>query len=43
MYLEDFLEDPDVDIDKCFELNAEDRATRLEQILNMAYLESLWR
>ena len=43
MYLEDFLDDPDADIDKCFELNSEDRAARLEQLVEMAQIESLWR
>jgi uncharacterized phage-associated protein len=42
MYLEDFLEDPDAHIDKCFGLNEQDRVTRREQLVEMAHLQSLW-
>ncbi len=42
--LEDLLEDPDCgDIDKCFELNDEERELRREQLAELVYLESLWR
>jgi len=42
MYLEDFLEDPDIDIEKCFALNDNDRDTRREHLVEMAHLQSLW-
>lgn len=43
MYLEDFFDDPDADVDRCFELSEQDKALRREQLEEMAYLESLWR
>jgi uncharacterized phage-associated protein len=43
MDLMDFLEDPNTDVNKCFELNAKDRAIRQEELQEMADLESLWR
>lgn len=43
MNLLDFLEDPENDYNKCFELSPEDKASRSEQIGEMAYIESLWR
>lgn len=43
MYLEDFFDDPDADVDKCYELSEQDKALRREQLAEMAYLESLWR
>ena len=41
--LEDFFNDPDSDVEKCFELNEQDRATRREHLEEMILLESLWR
>ncbi len=43
MYLEDFFDDPDADVEKCFELSDQDKNLRREQLAEMAYLESLWR
>ncbi len=43
MYLEDFFDDPDADVDRCFELSEQEKALRREQLEEMAYLESLWR
>src|ERR1035437_4053377 len=42
MAVEDFLDDPTKDIDKCFELSAEDRQARREQLEEAAGIESLW-
>jgi len=42
MYLEDFFDDPDIDIEKCFELNDQDRTIRREHLAEMAGLESFW-
>jgi uncharacterized phage-associated protein len=42
--LEDFLNDPDTDnIDKCYELNDQERDLRRKQLAENIYLESLWR
>jgi len=42
--LEDFFKDPDIDnIDKCYELNDEERELRREQLAELVYLEALWR
>lgn len=41
--LEDFLEDPEGDIEKCFALSKDDKSTRLEQLEEMLRIESLWR
>jgi uncharacterized phage-associated protein len=42
--LKDFFEDPDNDtINKCYELNEEDRNLRREQLDKLIYLETLWR
>lgn len=43
MSLSDFIKDPEEDIDKCFELDNDDKAIRTEQIEEMAQLKSLWR
>jgi uncharacterized phage-associated protein len=43
MDLAEFLNDPNSDVDKCFELTDEDRDIRREQIEEMLYLESIWR
>jgi len=43
MDLADFLNDPDADVDKCFELTDKDRDIRREQLEEMFYLESIWR
>lgn len=40
--LEDFLEDPETDIEKCFELSKNDKNIRREQLEEMVHLESLW-
>jgi len=42
MDLEDFLEDPDTNIEKCFELSDHDKSLRREQLVEMAHLEALW-
>jgi len=42
MNLEDFFEDPNANIDKCFELSDQDKVTRREHLADMAYIESLW-
>ena len=39
----DFFEDPKGRINKCYELNDEERNLRREQLAEYAYLESLWR
>jgi uncharacterized phage-associated protein len=42
--LEDFFEDPeDEAIDKCYELNDEERDLRRKQLAELTYLETLWR
>lgn len=43
MDLKDFLKDPRKDINKCFELNEEEKADRIEQIGEQDHIESLWR
>jgi uncharacterized phage-associated protein len=43
MDLAEFLNDPNSDVDKCFELTDEDRDVRREQLEEMLYLESIWR
>lgn len=43
MYLEDFFEDPEGDINKCFELSSQDKTERREYLAETAYIESLWR
>lgn len=42
MYLEDFLNDPDPGIEKCYELSDQDRVARREHLAEIAQLESLW-
>lgn len=42
MDLNDFFDDPDVDIEKCFALTEEDKEIRRAQIEEMINLESLW-
>jgi uncharacterized phage-associated protein len=42
MNLLDFLKDPQQDIEKCFELSADDKVIRKDQIVESAYIESLW-
>lgn len=42
IYLEDFLEDPVNDIEKCFELSEDDKDVRREQLQEMIRIESLW-
>jgi uncharacterized phage-associated protein len=43
MSLEDFLQDPPDDYEQCFALNEEEKEDRLEQLQELAQLESLWR
>jgi len=43
MRIEDFLNDPIVDVDKCFELTEEDREDLREQFEEISCIESLWR
>ncbi len=43
MDLSDFFDDPNSDVDKCFELTDEDRDVRREKLEEMLYLESIWR
>jgi len=43
MDLRDFFDDPNTDVDKCFELTDEDRDIRREQLEEIFYLESVWR
>lgn len=42
IHLEDFLEDPENDIEKCFELSEDDKSVRREQLVEMIHIESLW-
>ncbi|MGD0795806.1 MAG: Panacea domain-containing protein [Dehalococcoidales bacterium] len=42
--LSDFFEDPENEtIDKCYELNDEEREIRRKQLAELTYLEALWR
>ncbi len=42
--LEDFLKDPTkAEIDKCYELNEEERQLRQEYLSNLSHVSSLWR
>jgi uncharacterized phage-associated protein len=41
--LKDFFEDPEGNVNKCYELDEEERSLRREQLDESAYLESLWR
>jgi uncharacterized phage-associated protein len=43
MDINKFFSDPSSDVDKCFELSAEDKSLRIEYLKEMAYIESLWR
>lgn len=38
----DFLKEPVEDVEKCFELNAEDRRVKKEQLIERAHIESMW-
>ncbi len=42
MHLEDFFEDPEKDIEKCFDLTENDKSVRREQLAEMIRIESLW-
>jgi uncharacterized phage-associated protein len=42
IHLEDFFEDPEKDIEKCFELSEEDKKMRREQLNEMISIVSLW-
>jgi len=41
--LEDFLDDPDVDVNKCFELSEEEKADRKDQLAEQIHIEALWK
>ncbi len=43
MDLLDFLKDPVGDVDKCYELDDKAKSIRSEQIVELAYIESLWK
>ncbi len=42
MHLTDFFDDPDIDIDKCYELTSKDKTIRREHLAEMGHIESLW-
>lgn len=42
MDISDFFEDPPAGIDKCFELNSEEKEARRQQLAEISHLESLW-
>ena len=42
MDIEDFLDDPTENVDKCFELDEEDKRDRQEQLQEAAAIEALW-
>lgn len=42
MDLSDFLDDPSSNINKCFELNEEDKRTRRDHLHETFHIESLW-
>lgn len=42
MYLEDFFEEPDENVEKCFELSDQDRNIRREHLAEMAKIHALW-
>ena len=42
MHLTDFFDDPDGNIERCYELNSKDKTVRLEHLAEMAHIESLW-
>jgi uncharacterized phage-associated protein len=41
--IKDFFEDPKVNINKCYELDDEERALRCDELDESTYLESLWK
>ncbi|MFC1955739.1 hypothetical protein ACFLWZ_04325, partial [Chloroflexota bacterium] len=41
--LEDFLDDPDVDVNKCFELSEEEKEDRKDQLVEQIHIEALWK
>jgi uncharacterized phage-associated protein len=43
MDLDDFFDDPDCQVDKCFELTDKERRIRREQLSEMLAVESVWR
>ena len=43
MDIEDFLGDPEATVNKCYELDDEDKQDRREQLHEAQYLEALWR
>lgn len=42
MHLADFFDDPDSDIEKCYNLSGEDKTIKREHLAEMAHIESLW-
>jgi uncharacterized phage-associated protein len=43
MDLDDFFNDPDADVEKCYDLSNKDKNLRREHLGEMAYVESIWR
>lgn len=42
MSLEDFLDDPSSNIEKCYPLTKDEKMNRIDQLKELNYLESLW-
>jgi uncharacterized phage-associated protein len=42
MNIDNFLDDPSSNVDKCFELSSADKNLRLEHLKETAYIESIW-
>lgn len=43
MDLLEFVKDPATNVNKCFELSDKDKLIRRDQLIELAYIESLWR
>ena len=43
MDLLEFVQDPTTNVNKCFELSNKDKSIRLDQLIELAHIESLWR
>ncbi|MBM3142749.1 MAG: DUF4065 domain-containing protein [Chloroflexi bacterium] len=43
MDINDFFDDPNTDVEKCFELTNKDKELRREHLEEISHLESLWR
>jgi uncharacterized phage-associated protein len=39
----DFLKDPSENVEKCFQLNAEEKQLKEDQIIERSHIESMWR